>query len=187
MQYFVLEQSWNEPLLILFLTGTLVFEKSGVFFALFSGIKQYTVLFFPFFLRSVNRKFWAATAAIFLPWVLWNPKAFWFSSVESVLKNPLRYDSLSLSSYLWNEWGVSMPVWLRILLMLTSVPWIFFRHKNDLYRIYCLLFVVFFLGSQAFCNYFYFLSFLLFLQFEPKKPNPQKWSARGQIDLLVST
>ena len=119
---FVLEQSWTEPFVV-FGLAALVFVAARHarivpwLFGLFVGLKQYLVLAIPAALLLVRNPkellaFYGrasiAGAAVVLPFVLWNPWAFWRSVVALQFHQPFRLDALSYLSW-WTLAGHREP------------------------------------------------------------------------------
>ena len=123
--FFVLEQSWTEPFLVLGVSA-LVFASCRHsrlvpwLFGAFIALKQYLVFALPAAVFLVEpprdgRKLVTllTKAAIFgiavtLPFVLWNPAAFWRSVVTLQFHQPFRPDALSVLAW-WASRGHGQP------------------------------------------------------------------------------
>ena len=177
--FFVVAMGWIEPCVLLMFMVLIVLARwkpgwMGVGFALFLVSKQYVFLAAPLVIilwpRPIRRDFIirfciqaAITGcAINLPFLLWNPHAF-FNSV--VPRHIFRLDSLSLASYWAHQTGHWPPAWLWwgtvglvngiCLWRLPRRPWAFAFGTACVY-------LTFFVGaSEAFDNY-YFLILCLF-------------------------
>ncbi len=166
---FTLEQAWGEPLALPFLGAFVYFLGEGrrtaaaVALGLLCATKQHFVLYLPFALllpgvgwRGVAIAVGTA-AATFVPFLAWTPGGLWRDLVVHHLTNPFRPDSLSLSAWFFHR-GQSLPGWLGI--AGTLAVWaLTLRHRHRpeavLLGSAVAFGVFFFLGRQAFCNYYY--------------------------------
>jgi hypothetical protein len=166
---FTLEQAWGEPLALPFLGAFVYFLGEGrrtaaaVALGLLCATKQHFVLYLPFALllpgvgwRGVALAVGTAVAT-FVPFLVWSPGGLWTDLVVHHLTNPFRADSLSLTAWFHHQ-GVRLPGWLGFAgvvavwaLTLRS------RHRPEAVLLGSALAfgVFFFLGRQAFCNYYY--------------------------------
>jgi hypothetical protein len=111
--FFVYEQGWTEPFLVLTLAAAVfcaMRARRGLPFALaaFLASKQYALLAFPAVVLLFPRPIpWkqvarlvaivaALAAVVTLPFVVWDPKGFINSVLLFQLRQPFRFDSLSL-------------------------------------------------------------------------------------------
>src|SRR5262249_47012756 len=109
---FVLEQGWTEPFIALGL-ATVLWRACRVprfvpwLFGLFLALKQYLILAVPgglLLVRSPRQRLQLVVGAsrvvagVTLPFVIWNPAAFWRSVVTLQLYQPFRPDALSYLS-----------------------------------------------------------------------------------------
>jgi hypothetical protein len=119
----VLEQSWTEPFVILSLAfafwAMAAHKERLVALGLAATIcaKQYGLLVLPpaWGARCGWRTLVQAVlgAALFtLPWVLWDPRAFWTGIVTFHTSSPFRVDSLSVSALIARETGWQPPATL---------------------------------------------------------------------------
>jgi hypothetical protein len=131
------------------------------------GAKQHTVVFLPFALMLTrDRRFWTTAAvtlaAIVLPFVLMDPRAFWNEAVRFHLLSPYRSDALNLTAYVWRNQGLWLPGWAPLLPGL-GVLWLaarrrpfrlaeFFQYSGAFY------FAVLLLSKHAFMNYYHLVS-----------------------------
>jgi hypothetical protein len=96
-------------------------------------------------------------AATFVPFLLWTPEGLWKDLVVHHLTNPFRPDSLSLSAWVEHHGG-ALPGWLGFAgaLALWALTLARRRSPERMLLGSALVFgVFFFLGRQAFCNYYY--------------------------------
>ena len=181
--FFVLEQSWTEPLmcaawlgLILAMTGRPQ-SKPGVIvmaMGLFLSAKQNSILALPWLMeRKWNKTILAggALAALAcLPFVIWNLHDFWADVVLFQLRQPFRPDALGLPSLIAMITGWQCPTWISLAVWAAATSWILHRGKvrngGDTVRAWTIsavtsYFILFILAKQAFCNYYYFVGLLL--------------------------
>jgi hypothetical protein len=205
VSFFVLQQSWVDPLLIcaavlvvLFLTEKKM-NWAAVALGYFCAIKQYSVFFsflvgvyvllrpksegaFGATLRDPKSWNWkeftrfvgisgAVFFALVLPFALWDWDGFYFNTVSQLLSQKMRMDSLSLIAGFARS-GI-MISGMQILIVylvavVSSVYWIATKSRsNQLQTLTSGLIVTygatFLFGKQAFCNYYYLLSFFVLL------------------------
>jgi hypothetical protein len=130
---------------------------------LLCATKQHFVLYLPFALllpgvgwRGVALAVGTAVAT-FVPFLAWTPEGLWRDLVVHHLTNPFRPDSLSLTAWFFQR-GQHLPGWLGF--AGTLAVWaLTLRHRHRPEAVLlgsALAFgVFFFLGRQAFCNYYY--------------------------------
>lgn len=181
--FFVLEQAWTEPFVVLGATAV-VFAACRVraltpwLFGAFVAIKQYLVFALPFALLLVSRRDGvsgvagllargaAVGAALTLPFVLWDPSAFVTSVVTLQVHQPFRADALSYLAW-WVGLGHPPPSTLIPFLIAIAASalalWRLPRTAAGFGAALALTFVTFFaFNKQAFANYYYFVLGLLF-------------------------
>ena len=175
--FFVLEEAWTEPFVVLLLAATvfaacrapkLVPIALGLLFA----SKQYMVLAAPLVALLLPRPFrWgeyarllgkaaALALLITLPFALWNLPAFVRSVVVLQAQQPFRAEALSyLAWFARGDWHP--PNWLgfvsagiAIVIALLRAP----RTPAGFAAAVALTFIAFFaFNKQAFCNYYFFV------------------------------
>jgi hypothetical protein len=181
--FFVLEQSWTEPLVLFALAAVVMCARRrpnllpyvlGLFFA----SKQYAVIAAPVALllvRGLSLKEFAIFSGkaalsgivVTLPFVLWNPHEFYHSVVELQFYQPFRDDALSLLAWYKHSHGVTPPVGLAFVGALVGsviALWRLPRSASGFaagVALAVFLFVAF--NKQAFCNYYYLVSGALLL------------------------
>jgi uncharacterized membrane protein len=173
----IIELSWTEALFVM--TFSLVMFcalrwKAGLPYALglFFATKQYSILTLPFvsFLAAAEgwkgavrliAKALSLAAVVTLPFVLWNPHAFWRSVVEFQIRQPFRADALShlvwIRAALPQSPLVMLAPFVGYALATALVLWR--SPRTPAYfaagtTFVWLVFVAF--NKQAFCNYYYF-------------------------------
>ena len=171
--FFVLEQAWTEPFVV-FGLAALVFlavrQTAAVpwLFGIFVGLKQYLVLTVPSALLLIrDRKEvveWLLKAAIagtalMLPFILWNPHAFWKSVIALQFRQPFRRDALSYLSW-WAANGHPQPssalAFVAASLATGLALWRLPRTAAGFaFAVAVTLFVFFAFNKQAFCNYYF--------------------------------
>jgi hypothetical protein len=173
--FFVLEQSWTEPFVVFGLAVVVFaacrYERAVPWlFGAFVAVKQYLVLALPAALLLVRRprdvlplvtKASIVGAAVTLPFVAWNPGAFWKSVVALQIHQPFRLDALSYLSW-WTLRGHPQPVQaisfvaaaVAAAIALCRSP----RTAAGFSAALSLTFLAFFaFNKQAFCNYYFFV------------------------------
>lgn len=176
--FFVLEQSWTEPFVVLG-AATVVFaacRRSWLtpwLFGAFVAIKQYLVFALPAVVLLAARrdgvrgvmlvllKGALVGAVVTLPFVLWDAPAFLRSVVTLQFYQPFRGDALSYLAW-WAAQGHEQPSTVIPFLVaaVTSViaVWRLPRTAAGFSAALALTFFVFFgLNKQAFANYYFFV------------------------------
>jgi hypothetical protein len=177
---FVLEQSWTEPLILLFFALFLFQYERGrrtwaaAAYGYMLSLKLY-LLYFVFHWLFVERN-WrrlllgSAIATItVLPFLLLDWRSF-LAGTLFVVNTRFRLDSLTIFGYLAPALGLYPPkIWTvgvgavfaaALLPPLRKMPPL----RGYLFAVTITMFAMFVFGSQAFCNYYYFVSgILLFL------------------------
>jgi hypothetical protein len=176
--FFVLEQGWTEPLVVLLLALTAFCASRAprwTFMALggLLAIKQYMLLAAPLALLLVPSPWWsrrgvsllwkaaAVAAAVTLPFVAWNPSAFVRSVVLLQMYEPFRMDSLSYLAFLARQGMEPAAVWPSILAAGAAIGLALWRCRRTpsgfMMGVAVVMFVVFAFGKKAFCNYYFFV------------------------------
>jgi hypothetical protein len=186
--FFVLGRGWTEPFVVMLLAATIfcACRRSRwlpVALGLFLATKQYLIFAVPltyFLLPSsedapggIRWRAWfdllwktILTAAIVtLPFVLWDPHAFWKSTMSVQELAPFRWDALSyLVWYGFRGHLVTQPstalIWstLAALVTLALSLWRSPRTPAGFAASLSLLSIAFFaFNKQAFCNYYFFV------------------------------
>ncbi|MEQ1908609.1 MAG: hypothetical protein ABMA15_07285, partial [Vicinamibacterales bacterium] len=124
-EFYMLEQSWTEPIVVLGLAAVVYAACRNQrmvpwLFGAFIALKQYLVLALPAALllaqprvdrRALIRLFGVAAAvaaAVTVPFLVWDPAAFLKSVVTLQFRQPFRTDSLSFLAW-WTTSGHSQP------------------------------------------------------------------------------
>jgi hypothetical protein len=176
--FFVLEQAWTEPIVVLLLAMTVFFalRVPRWMFLPMGGLlvaKQYMVLAAPaVFLFTPNaatskqlaalvRKTVAVALILTAPFVLWDPTAFLRSVVLAQIHEPIRFDSLSFLKNLAPYVPLSTLAMLSPLLAAVTAGlalWRLPRHPaNGAAAVALVTFVLVAFGKKAFCNYYFFI------------------------------
>ena len=177
---FVLEQGWVDPLILGALSLALLLHEAGkerlsaLTYGVFLGLKQYLVFFLPhFWLLERNPRSWLRLGlggiALFVPFFLWDFDATLQNGILFHLEDTFRGDSLTLVSALhpfthWEPsrgWSLLVGAVFCALTLWTckTLP----RMQGFLLASTVTTFAVFFLGSQAFGNYYFLVSGLQLL------------------------
>ena len=142
-------------------------------FGAFLALKQYLVFALPAAWLLLDRPpQWRGLATflargalvgtvITLPFVLWNPAAFWHSVVTLQFHQPFRPDALSVLSW-WTSRGHDAPSALVAFAMAASASaiavWRLPRTPAGFAMVTAVTFFAFFVfNKQAFCNYYFFV------------------------------
>jgi hypothetical protein len=176
---FVLEQSWQEPLLAAFLAATaaLLLRRAagpsvGVLAGLALSLKQYLIVFVaPFLLRRGLRAAWPALViggmVAWLPFLVWDAPAALRHGLWFQLQTPFRPDGLTLLSALHAATGATPGKQLAAVAgVATSVALAWHTRTAApagawLRAGTMAMLVAFLLGSQAFANYYHLIALLL--------------------------
>lgn len=176
--FFVLEQAWTEPYIVLLLAAVVFCacrrpRALPYVFGLFIAVKQYLVLAVPLSLLLLPRPWsvratwdflWRAGAvalAVSLPLIVINVPAFFHSAVELQFHQPFRPDALSYLVKMAQEGeppptgsGSLLAAFLLGALALWRAP----RTPSGFAAAVALVFIGFFaFNKQAFCNYYFFV------------------------------
>ncbi len=176
---FVIEQAWGEPLAIGMTVLVFYFFARNpdsfipaVLLAVLLAIKQYLIFMaLPLFmLYHFKWKQYGITAVAFgliiLPFVLWDPPAFYNRNVVHFFRLPVQTSALSLTAYLWEHYGLLLPRWISpVLAAVTALAGgVGLKHLGlvGYFHVVVLTFFSLFVpGQQAFANYYYLLSFFM--------------------------
>jgi hypothetical protein len=175
---FTIEQAWTEPFLVGSAAGFLWLAVKRptsrwvpVVFGLFLSLKQYLVFFAALFFAAAKR--WRlilpVSAVILLTWL---PFLIWdsYSAVQNGLlfqfRTSFRDDGLTLASVAFRWFGWESSKWMAIAVgaATAAFTWQKFQARTIggyLYSSLITTLAVFLSGSQAFCNYYYFLGALV--------------------------
>ncbi len=175
--FFVLEQGWTEPFVVLLLAASVFAACRApkllpVMLGLLFAIKQYTVLAVPAVVLLLPRPFdWkqflgligkaaVVALAVSVPLILWNVPSFIRDVVTLQLHQPFRPDALSYLAWLGKGSG-SPPNWIAIGAALFAAGvalWRAPRTPSGFATAVALTSLAFFaFNKQAFCNYYFFV------------------------------
>ncbi len=174
--FFVLEQAWTEPFLILLLAATIFCARRWpralpYALGLLLGVKQYTVFMVPLVVlltplrgRALWGVLWRAGATalgVSLPLMIINLPAFFRSVVTLQLHQPFRTDALSYLAWWASRGHAPPPVWVAFLGVAAALAlalWRAPRTPAGFAASVAFVYGVFFaLNKQAFANYYYFV------------------------------
>lgn len=174
---FFIEQACAEPLVVGIIGIYLYFFTykpanllTDILLAALLAIKQYLIFMcLPLFiLHNFNWKRYTNTvlalALFILPFVWWNPVAFYDRTVLHFFQLPIQTTSLGLAAY-FSEQDVSIPRWISPVAVAIVTPGLGLLLKRFgllgyLHTIILTFFCLFLFGQQAFANYYYLISFL---------------------------
>jgi hypothetical protein len=175
----VLQLGWTEPFLmaaVSFCAWAIASRRkalTGVGVALVLAAKQYAVLWVValWACRCIRwREVLAGGVLAFLlavPFILWNPVAFWQGVVQFQLEQPFRTDALSVLAAVWVATGLQLPAVIGFAVA-AAVIWLVARRAPPHLAGAALggsaIFLAFFaFNKQAFLNYYWFAASLLAL------------------------
>jgi hypothetical protein len=178
--FFVIEQSWIDPLLLGALGAAVLLWSSGrertaaVVFGWMLSLKHY-LLFFPVHVLLLRPRLrllpWAFLGLLLpvVPFAIWHWGPFLQNGVLFHLHEAFRPDNLSLGVPLraYTGWRLG-PAWSLLVGAMTSAATLkafsaLPRLQGFLLSAAITTFALFALGSQAFCNYYYLASGLIVL------------------------
>lgn len=176
--FFVVEQSWTEPFVVLGLAAVVFAAVRHPrlvpwLFGAFMAVKQYLVLAAPAALLLLRWplsrrdaltffvKAGVVVAAITLPFFVWSPGGFWKSVVTLQLYQPFRPEALSLLAWwagLGNGQLPSAVAFVAVAVATGLALWRLPRSAGGFAAAISLTFFTFFIfNKQAFCNYYFFV------------------------------
>jgi hypothetical protein len=189
---YILDQAWNEQFLVpLLVVLAWLLQKRGGLSAqalalagVFS-LKLYLLLLAPLLwrFRRLSRPALLAGLAlaglVTLPFVLWNPAAFWEDAVGLHLRNVFAPQGLTLWSFLSSTFGLTAPgpvVLACALVVPAFLVWRGPRGGEDFWpAVAAFYFAFFFLNKYAFINYYYLVGACLLIALAARsgeKPEP---------------
>jgi hypothetical protein len=173
--FYVLEQGWTEPLVIVWLAATVLCYRRWpralpITLGIFLASKQYAPAFALVVLarprpnRATMRLFLqscAVAVGITAPLALWNVKAFWRSTVLLQLDVPFRVDALSIAAWMGGAtWPSAVRTTLPFSLLLGTLAVAIWRRRtvtiSSGVALSSILFFAF--SKQAFANYYLFVA-----------------------------
>lgn len=176
--FFVLEEGWTEPFVVLMLASVVFVACRAPNFlplalGLFLAIKQYAFFALPLVVLLLPRPFrWRKyvevvgiailiASAITLPFFVLEVRGFWRSVIMFQILQPFRSDALSYvawfaqGDYHWPQWVAFAGTLVGIVIGIWRTP----RTPSGFAAATALTFVGFFAFSkQAFCNYYFFVT-----------------------------
>jgi hypothetical protein len=187
--FLVLEQAWTDALFVPMVAwgSYWLLRRQWVWFAvalgLLMGVKQYSVFYVLLSCAFVWRVAAVKTAltvlalagaiffAVLLPFLVADPLLFLHRTVTDILRYPVRPDALSWPALLATCCGARLPAMLvgsgyagALSVTLWRIRFQPDFGASDLALHLALVYaVVFLLGKQAFCNYYYFLALLAYI------------------------
>jgi hypothetical protein len=171
--FYLIEQGWCEPLVVLLLCATVVAAGwsrwvAGVLFGLLVVAKQYDLFMVPLGLmmargERIRPRFFVAAltaaAVATLPIVLWDAGAFWHSAIALQFRQPFRADSLSFAALIANLEGPRLGAWVPLAAVIVAstfclwrLPW---APASFAIAVAMCCLVLFSLSKQAFANYYF--------------------------------
>jgi hypothetical protein len=179
MVFFIVQQSWTEPLLAFTFSLTMYCAlrwRPGLPYALglLFATKQYTVLMVPLVWLLLDNprtlkqlvvllaKGAAVALAITLPFFLWNPRAFYRAVVVFQFLQPFRLDALSYLVWIHHNYPqLTIARWVPFLSILPAIAFALWRCPRTpagFAAAVSFVYLIFFaFNKQAFANYYYFV------------------------------
>jgi hypothetical protein len=175
--FYVLDESWTEPLLVVGMAAVVFAacrnnRAASWLLGAFLALKQYLVFVLPATALLVahldRRRVWRffaqalmVASTITLPFFLWSPRAFWHSVVALQFYQPLRLDALSFVSG-WVVSGHNPPspavAFVAVAIASAVAVWRLPRTPAGFSAAVALIYLAFFaFNKQAFCNYYFFV------------------------------
>jgi len=173
---YVLSHGYTDPLILLTLAFTIfIAEKNPRFLpfvlGLFLASKQYSVLALPLTALLLPRFSWngyfsivakacGVAAIITIPFLIWDPRGFWWSLVTFQILAPIRPDALSFTGALVTHGFQAIPQWFIGLVTVAATVLALWKAPRTpsafaiSLALVCILFFV--LNKQAFVNYYFF-------------------------------
>lgn len=173
---FVLTFGWNEPLMVMLLGATVLAARRAprwlpIALGLFFASKQYSLLAVPLTALLLPKFSWKAytflltkagsvAAAITLPFLLWDPRGFWWSLVGFRLRTPLRLDALTFSALLGRHGLPPIPQWVVMVAVLAGTVFTLKKAPKTpagfAVSLGLVSLIFFVLNIAGFCNYYFF-------------------------------
>lgn len=173
---YVLRFGWTEPLMVMTVVATVLAARRAswwlpVALGLFLASKQYSLLAVPLVPLLLSRFSWKAygfllakaalvAAAVNVPFLLWDPRGFWWSLVGFRLMLPLRLDALSFSALLGRHGFPPIPQWFVFVAVVAAVifclKWAPKTSSGFAVSLALVSLVFFVTNIGAFCNYYFF-------------------------------
>jgi len=203
--FYIIEQAWIDPIIALaILLGALFLQKSrfisaGICCGVAITIKQYAFISVIFLILFCFRKYGIKKALIFtkasvvvavsilLPFIAWDFRGFYESTVAGIHNLPPRLDSLSFRSFFLLKTGLdlsSTSLFLPLVFCLLYARRIW-GELVDLSGVFMVMgfiyFLIFVFSSHAFANYYYLVflfflfSFFSSLMVQQKDQKPEKY------------
>lgn len=177
--FLLIEQGWNEPFLAFGASAcgwALVAGRGPMLWLALAAVlsaKQYGILWAPSLLAS-GRLLWrdaagaaAAASLLVIPFLLWDPAAFWRGVFELQLSQPFRADALSMLAWVATATGRELPAAVGFFAALI-VAWLVVGRAlptpgNTALGGAAVFLAFFAFNKQAFLNYYWFVESLLAL------------------------
>ena len=206
---FVLEQSWTEPFVVLFLAATVWCAArhprvAPYVLGLFLAVKQYAVLALPLALligrppmtfagfRRTAVPAVVVAAVVTLPLALWEPTGFLRAVVELQFYQPFRPEALSYLGLLAGPdrqppFGSGVAFGVAAVVMVLAL-WRAARTPAGFALSVSALFLAFFvLNKQAFANYYFFVVGALCVAVAAAEPVERAWETGQRGSATVSS
>jgi hypothetical protein len=175
--FFVLEEAWTEPFVVLLLALTVFLACRAPKFVpyglgLFFAVKQYLLLVAPLVVLLIPREAqrrerirWLAkvvvtAAVVTLPLMVVNVPKFVWNVLTLQVYQPFRTDALSYPSW-WVAQGGQPITWIAFVVIIPTLVLVLWKAERGpagfALGVALVLFVFFAFNKQAFCNYYYFV------------------------------
>jgi len=194
---FVLEQSWVDPLILMFFALFLLLRERGkptaasIAYGYMLFLKQHMLFaFFQWFILERNWKRILTGLAVgfltLLPFAIWDWRGLLQNGILFTVRVPFRADSLTIFSLL-ARFGVPQPSYSwavpigAVIMLLTFIP----QRKIDplrgyLFSVTITMFGMFMILSTSFCNYYYLVAgqLIFLLALGGRRPLPEGSGAK---------
>jgi hypothetical protein len=198
--FLVLDTSWTEPFLALaFVAGMAALtagrKSGGLAWGAVTFLKQYGILMLP--AAWASRRLspgplllgLAVAALITLPFVIWDPPAFWLGLVGFHLYSPFRPESVSLPAAVYAVSGYQLPSALGFMAAGGTIVLLLFRQAPGLASVplgvAATLIAFFLFNKAAHANYYWLacavLAVAVVLAFGESRPPSPKSATAGKL------
>jgi hypothetical protein len=188
---YILEMGWTDPLIfMMFGLSLLAYDRGyaapgALAYGYFLSMKQYLAYLAIHWLLLERRWRYLLLGIMTgmltaVPFLFLDPVSFWNQGVLFLLHVPFRADGLTVFSVLYRLFGiVPSKLWTAAIGGIAALLSLFlFRKERNLtgylFATSITMFAIFLFGTQAFCNYYYFLSGIMLFLLITLQNSPQE-------------